>query len=84
MKITTDHPTSSYGIPVILDDAGEPMDYVPGIAVVRRQLGLSVADVAAAVGVSPRTVENWEQGRRMPPPNVLYVLSTMLATARPI
>lgn len=79
MKITTDHPTSSYGIPVILDDKGRPMDYAPGIQAVRKALGLSVADVGELVGKSPRTVEGWEQGRRMPPSEVLYVLAGKLA-----
>lgn len=83
MTITTEHPSSSYGIPVILDDAGKPMDYAPGIAAVRHQLGLSVAAVGEAVGVSPRTVEGWEQGRRTVPTNALYVLAGMLASKAP-
>ena len=29
----------------------------------RKLLGLSVADIAEISGVSPRTVEGWEQGR---------------------
>lgn len=80
MTITTDHSASSYGIPVIIGDDGQPMDYAPGIAAVRRHLGLSVAAIGDAVGVSPRTVEGWEQGRRMPPANVLYVLAGMLVS----
>ena len=42
--------------------------YVPDIDVerVRRGLGLSQVDFAAAFGVSVATVRNWEQGRRRP------------------
>ncbi len=63
---------------MILDDADEPMDYAPGLAAVRRHLGLSVSAVAEATGVSPRTVENWEQGRNMPPANALFALGGLL------
>jgi len=63
MTITTNHPSSSYGLPVILDDAGQVMDYAPGIQLIRARLNLSTADLAAKIGVSPRTVEGWEQGR---------------------
>jgi DNA-binding transcriptional regulator YiaG len=85
MRITTDHPTSSYGIPVILDDAGNVMDYAPGIKAVRNRLGFSTDLLGEAVGKSGRTVEGWEQGRRMPPTESLYVLAGLLAqpAARP-
>jgi putative transcriptional regulator len=52
--------------------------YVPDIDVerVRRGLGLSQVDFAAAFGVSVATVRNWEQGRRRPhgPARVLLVV----------
>ena len=52
--------------------------YVPDIDVerIRRQLGLSQVDFAAAFGVSVATVRNWEQGRRRPhgPARVLLVV----------
>ena len=52
--------------------------YVPDIDVerVRRRLGLSQTDFAAAFGVSLATVRNWEQGRRRPhgPARVLLVV----------
>jgi DNA-binding transcriptional regulator YiaG len=79
MKITTDHPTSSYGIPVILDDSGEPMDYAPGIKAVRAALGLSTTQLAEACGKSRRTVEDWEQGRRMAPTESLNVMAKLLS-----
>jgi putative transcriptional regulator len=52
--------------------------YVPDINVerIRRRLGLSQMDFAAAFGVSVATVRNWEQGRRRPhgPAQVLLVV----------
>ena len=39
---------------------------VPNIKAVRRHLGVSQGDFAAMIGVSPRTLQNWEQGRRTP------------------
>jgi putative transcriptional regulator len=36
------------------------------VRVLRRRLGLSQDKFAAAFGVSPSTVRNWEQGRRRP------------------
>lgn len=78
MTITTDHATSSYGVPVILDDANAPMDYAPGVAAVRRALGLTVAELGAKVGKSGRTIEGWEQARHLPPAGALYVLAGLL------
>lgn len=78
MKITTDHPTSSYGIPVILDDDGNPMDYAPGIKALRATLGISTSRLAEACGVSRRTVEGWEQGR-MPLVESLNVMARLLS-----
>lgn len=36
------------------------------VARIRLRSGLSQADFAAALGVSKRTIEQWEQGRRRP------------------
>jgi DNA-binding transcriptional regulator YiaG len=77
MKVTTDHSASSYGQPVILDDHGQVMDYAPGIKAIRDKTGLSVQALADACGVSPRTVEGWEQGR-MPTTAALNVMSELL------
>lgn len=33
---------------------------------IRHQRGWSVREMADALGVSPRTVEGWEQGRKVP------------------
>ncbi|HWM23694.1 MAG TPA: helix-turn-helix domain-containing protein [Chthoniobacterales bacterium] len=34
--------------------------------VVREKLGLSQSQFAALIGISPRTLQNWEQGHRCP------------------
>jgi putative transcriptional regulator len=38
----------------------------PEVKLIREQTGLSQADFARLIGVSKRTLENWEQGRRNP------------------
>lgn len=77
MKITCEHSASSYGMPVILSDDGGIMDYGDGIKTLRQKLQLSTGDLAAACGVSRRTVEGWEQGR-MPDAAALNVMAQML------
>ena len=34
--------------------------------IIRKKLNLSQSDFASLMGVSPRTVQDWEQGRRTP------------------
>lgn len=84
MKVTTDHPASSYGQPVILDDAGNPLDYSPGVRAVRERLGLTRAQLAEACGVSARTVEGWEAPGPSRPPEAaaLNVMGDLLRRAR--
>lgn len=38
----------------------------PEVKVIREKVGLSQAHFAMLIGVSKRTLENWEQGRRHP------------------
>jgi ribosome-binding protein aMBF1 (putative translation factor) len=78
VRITTEHSRSSYGIPVIINDDGEVMDYSPGVRAVRRALGVSTAELAEACGKSRRTVEDWEQGRYMPATESLIVMARLL------
>ena len=77
MIITTNHSSSSYGMPVILADHGAVMDYGPGIKAIRGKLGWSTQQLADACGVSRRTVEGWEQGR-MPTAAALNVMATLV------
>jgi putative transcriptional regulator len=39
---------------------------VPAVADIREQTGLSQAEFAKLMGVSVRTLQEWEQGRRAP------------------
>ncbi len=39
---------------------------VPDVAATRQKTGLSQARFAQLLGVSPRTLQDWEQGRRSP------------------
>jgi putative transcriptional regulator len=39
---------------------------VPAVAVIRERTGLSQAKFASLLGVSVRTLQEWEQGRRAP------------------
>jgi putative transcriptional regulator len=39
---------------------------VPGVASIREKTGLSQARFAQLLGVSVRTLQDWEQGRRAP------------------
>ena len=39
---------------------------VPGVATIRARTGLSQAKFASLLGVSVRTLQEWEQGRRAP------------------
>ena len=36
------------------------------LSTIRRRLGLSQTELAAWFGISPGTLRNWEQGRRVP------------------
>ncbi len=39
---------------------------VPDVAIIREKTGLSQSRFAALLGVSVRTLQDWEQGRRAP------------------
>ena len=50
------------------------MARVPDIKRIRRRLELSQSEFAELFGLSVRTVENWEQGRREPEGPALVLL----------
>ncbi len=83
MKITCDHPASSYGQPVILDDEGNVLDYPEGIVAVRNRLGLTQGRLAEACNVGLAAVRNYEQGRRTNvPASLLNMLAILLDRPR--
>jgi len=47
----------------------------------RRNLGLNTADFGALVGVSGRTCEDWEQGRRTPSVPAQKIMAQLAKTA---
>ncbi len=50
----------------------------PAIRMVREKLHVSQSQFALLIGVSPRTLQNWEQGRRKPdgPASALLKVAT--------
>ena len=54
--------------PLLTDDqlAKARVVWPTDIAATRRRLGLSQTEFAAWFGISPGTLRNWEQGRRVP------------------
>lgn len=47
------------------------------IRTLRQSLGLNTRDFGELVGKSGRTVEDWEQGRRVPDRTVMILLGTL-------
>jgi len=45
---------------------GQAAVYATSVAGIRESLGLSQQELADLLGISRRTLENWEQGRREP------------------
>ena len=77
MKLTTNHIDSNHGMPIFVDDENNPLDYANGIRRLRKLKDWSIKDLADKCGVSPRTVEGWEQGRT-PSKSVLLLLQKLL------
>jgi DNA-binding transcriptional regulator YiaG len=46
--------------------SAQEADHAAGVSTARRKLGLSQREMAALMGVSFRTLQNWEQGQREP------------------
>jgi putative transcriptional regulator len=55
----------------------------PEIRMVRERLDVSQGEFAVMIGVSPRTLQNWEQGRRQPegPAKALLTIASRNPTA---
>ena len=78
MQITTRHPASKYGHPVIINDAGTVLDIKDGLFLALQTLGWSRADLAAQTGISKRTIENYFIDRGKVQVHVLNVLKDAL------
>jgi DNA-binding XRE family transcriptional regulator len=78
MTITTNHPRSSYGIPVILDDDGQLLDYGPGVRAIREKLLLTRQELADKTGFSIRTIEAVEVSRLSPSARLLNAMGDLI------
>ena len=78
IKLTTDHPTPTCGMPIFSNAAGTPLTYASGLRQLREERGWSTRDIANITGASPRTVEGWEQRRHKPPKSALMLLAAEL------
>src|SRR5258706_7144273 len=56
---------------------------IPDIATIRENTGLSQARFAQLLGVSVRTLQDWEQGRRAPTGAARTLLSVAAKTPKP-
>jgi DNA-binding transcriptional regulator YiaG len=45
---------------------GQAANYAAGVSAAREKLGLTQHEMAVLLGISPRTLQNWEQGQREP------------------
>lgn len=77
IKLTTQASTSSYGQPMfVIDD--NAVDYDQGIRAVRSKYGLNTKELGEICGVSSRTVEDWEQIRRIPSKPSMLLLAVWI------
>ena len=53
-------------------------DYKSYIKSARKRLGINTKDFGEKIGVSGRTVEAWEQGRRNPNKSALILIKKLL------
>ena len=77
ITITTDHPQSSYGIPVCLLD-GDPANDRDGIRACMRELGWSRADAALKTGKTKAAIDKYTGGVSPVPAEVWLVLRDQL------
>lgn len=62
MKEVVDHVEGRIALPMRYAEVPEDLD----VKAIRTQLGLSQAEFARRYAVSPRSLQEWEQGRRRP------------------
>lgn len=62
MKEVVDHVEGKIALPMRYAEIPEGVD----VKAIRTQLGLSQAEFARRYAVSPRSLQEWEQGRRRP------------------
>jgi len=50
----------------------------------RQELGMTQAQLGAAVGVSERTIQNWEWGKTAPTPSQVKAIERLLTDREPV
>lgn len=50
----------------------------------RQQLGMTQAQLGRAIGVSERTIQNWEWGKTSPKPHHVKAIEGLLAEGEPV
>jgi putative transcriptional regulator len=58
--------------------SGARVFWAPRVLAMRRTMGLSQRVFARLVGVSVKTLQNWEQGRRQPSGPAVVLLTVLL------
>jgi len=81
VRLVTNHPKASYGIPIFWDKDGEPMDYAEGFTALRDWWGID--NMAEEAWVSVRTAEGWCAGRMPGSKNLLRLFNVMSYTDKP-
>ncbi len=61
-------------LPVFFDDTGIELPYSTMVKRLRKEQKMNTAELGRALGVSSRTVENWEQDRTEINPPVLLLI----------
>jgi len=80
MKITCNHRSSLLGVPVILDDSGQVMEYSEGLEEVMYRLRWSRSELAVLSGYkSARSIHPFFQGLKVPSAQLLNVLAVALS-----
>ena len=59
--------------------AGARVFWAPRVLAMRKTMGLSQRVFAKLVGVSVKTLQNWEQGRRQPSGPAVVLLTVLVA-----
>lgn len=77
MQVTTKHPKSSKGHPVIVSDDGQIMDPILGFRALIKTVGWTRTRVAHECGVAVRTIHGWCSTTN-PPISALNVLGSEL------
>ena len=78
MTVTTRHPESKFGVPVVLDEEGRVLDTCHAVRFFRRYYGLTSREFGQMTNATSNSVIGWECGRTAIPVSVLLVIKDFL------